>query len=83
MRQTSVIWIKNLNVFVYIFGDLEDDARDKVQVLNREIAEQVVMPRIDVIQNKFSMVEGLEDYLKQYADDIIQNVEFVLEQRRR
>ncbi len=61
-------------------GDLEDDARDKVQVLNREIAKQVVMPRIDVIQNKFSMVEGLEDYLKQYADDIIQNVEFVLEQ---
>ena len=26
-------------------GDLEDDARDRVQVLNRDIAKQVVMPR--------------------------------------
>ena len=61
-------------------GDLEDDARDKVQELNREIANQVVMPRIDLLLNKFSKVEGLADYLKYYAEDIINNVEIVLEQ---
>ena len=61
-------------------GDLEDDARDRVQVLNRDIAKQVVMPRIDLLLNKFSEVQGLEDYLKYYAEDIINNVEMVLEQ---
>ncbi|WP_336929373.1 ATP-binding protein [Acinetobacter tandoii] len=61
-------------------GDLEDDARDKVQELNREIANQVVMPRIDLLLNKFSKVEGLAEYLKLYAEDIINNVEIVLEQ---
>ncbi|CAM2824611.1 Lon protease family protein [Acinetobacter celticus] len=61
-------------------GDLEDDARDRVQALNRDIAKQVVMPRIDLILNKFGDVEGLEEYLKYYADDIINNVEIVLEQ---
>ena len=61
-------------------GDLEDDARDKVQILNRDIAKQVVMPRIEQILNKFGDVEGLKDYLKYYAEDIINNVEIVLEQ---
>lgn len=61
-------------------GDLEDDARDKVSVLNRDIATQVVMPRMDLILNKYGQVKGLEDYLKQYAQDIIDNVELILEQ---
>ncbi|CAB1211610.1 Lon protease family protein [Acinetobacter bouvetii] len=61
-------------------GDLEDDARDKVQHLNRDIAKQVVMPRIDLIQNKYPDVAGLTEYLQYYAEDIINNVEFVLEQ---
>ncbi len=61
-------------------GDLEDDARDRVQVMNRDIAKQVVMPRIDLLLNKFGDVKGLEDYLKYYAEDIINNVEIVLEQ---
>lgn len=61
-------------------GDLEDDARDKVQDLNRDIAKQVVMPRIDIVQNKYPSVEGLTEYLQYYAEDIINNVEFVLEQ---
>ena len=61
-------------------GNLEDDARDKVQVLNRDLAEKVVMPRIEQILNKFSEVKGLKEYLKYYADDIINNVEVVLEQ---
>ena len=61
-------------------GDLEDDARDRVQVLNRDIAKQVVMPRVEQMLTKFKHVEGLEQYLKQYAEDIINNVEIVLEQ---
>ncbi|MFK4049802.1 Lon protease family protein [Acinetobacter venetianus] len=61
-------------------GDLEDDARDQVSILNREIATQVVMPRVDLILNKNKEVKGLEQFLKQYADDIIDNVELILEQ---
>ena len=61
-------------------GDLEDSARDKVQHLNQDIAKQVVMPRIDVILSKFKTVQGLEAFLKHYAEDIIHNVEVVLEQ---
>ncbi|WP_374663826.1 Lon protease family protein [Acinetobacter sp.] len=61
-------------------GDLEDDARDQVQVLNRDIAKQVVLPRIDSLLNKYIDVDGLENYLKYYAEDIINNVEIVLEQ---
>ncbi len=61
-------------------GDLEDHARDKVQVLNRDIAKQVVVPRMSSIANKYKEVSGLKEYLKDYADDIIQHVEIVLEQ---
>ncbi|ALH95572.1 Lon protease family protein [Acinetobacter equi] len=61
-------------------GDLEDDARDQVQLLNREIAKQVVLPRVELLFNKFSEVQGFEEYLKAYAEDIIHNVEIVLEQ---
>ncbi|ANF81508.1 ATP-dependent protease [Acinetobacter sp. NCu2D-2] len=61
-------------------GDLEDDARDQVQLLNRDIAKQVVMPRVEQILSKFKTVEGLKEYLQYYAEDIINNVEIVLEQ---
>ncbi len=61
-------------------GDLEDDARDQVSELNRDIAKQVVIPRIDLIASKFENVDGLDQYLKLYADDIISNVELILEQ---
>ncbi|WP_447502901.1 AAA family ATPase, partial [Acinetobacter pittii] len=45
-----------------------------------DIATQVVMPRMELILNKYGQVKGLEDYLKQYAQDIIDNVELILEQ---
>ncbi|WP_163123600.1 Lon protease family protein [Acinetobacter portensis] len=61
-------------------GDLEDHARDKVQVLNRDIAKKVVVPRIESMLNKFKYINDLADYLKHYAEDIINNVEVVLEQ---
>ncbi len=40
------------------------------------------MPRIDIIQNKYPSVEGLTEYLQYYAEDIINNVEFVSEQEK-
>jgi len=61
-------------------GDLEDDARDKVSLLNRDIAAQVVLPRMEQILNKNKDVKGLEEYLKHYAEDVIENVELILEQ---
>ncbi|WAU77634.1 Lon protease family protein [Acinetobacter sp. TR3] len=61
-------------------GDLEDDARDQVSILNREIATQVVTPRMELILNKNKEVKGLDVYLKHYAEDIIDNVELILEQ---
>ena len=61
-------------------GDLEDQARDQVSDLNRDIATRVVMPRINLILNKHKDVKGLEQYLKQYAEDIIDHVELILEQ---
>ena len=61
-------------------GDLEDHARDKVQVLNRDIAKAVVVPRIEQLLNKYQSVKDLDDYLKHYSEDIINNVEIVLEQ---
>lgn len=61
-------------------GDLEDDARDQVQVLNRDIAKQVVMPRMTALANKYKDVVGLKEYLHDYGDDIIQHVELILDQ---
>ncbi|RYL27724.1 Lon protease family protein [Acinetobacter piscicola] len=61
-------------------GDLEDDARDQVSELNRDIAKQVIIPRMEQILNKFEAVQGLEQYLKLYAQDIIDNVETVIDQ---
>ena len=71
---------KKLERLGLLLGDLEDDARDRVQVLNREIAKQVVVPRVEQMLAKFKDVEGLDKYLKFYAEDIINNVEIVLEQ---
>ena len=61
-------------------GDLEDEARDKVSELNRDIAKQVIIPRLEAILAKFKDVHGLEQYLKLYATDIIDNVETILDQ---
>ncbi|OTG83569.1 Lon protease family protein [Acinetobacter sp. ANC 4648] len=61
-------------------GDLEDEARDQVSELNRDIAKQVVLPRFEIILNKFGAIHGLEQYLKLYAEDIINNVETILDQ---
>ncbi|WP_445115583.1 Lon protease family protein [Acinetobacter sp. WZC-1] len=61
-------------------GNLEDDARDQVSELNRDIAKQVVTPRLNLILNKHKEVQGLEQYLRLYATDIIDNVEMILNQ---
>ncbi|WP_227515665.1 Lon protease family protein [Acinetobacter qingfengensis] len=60
-------------------GILEDNARDQVVDLNHDIANQVIMPKIKNILHRFEDVEGLEQYLKLYAKDIIENVELILD----
>ena len=61
-------------------GDLEDEARDLVSELNRDIAKQVIIPRMEMILSKFPNVDGLQQFLKLYAEDVIENVETILEQ---
>ena len=61
-------------------GDLEDEARDLVSELNRDIGKQVILPRMELILTKFPNIDALEQYLKFYAEDMIDNVETVLEQ---
>ncbi|AOA58971.1 Lon protease family protein [Acinetobacter larvae] len=61
-------------------GNLEDNARDQVSLLNRDIAKQVVTPRIQQLIEKHKEVKGLEAYLKAYLQDIIDQVELILEQ---
>jgi lon-related putative ATP-dependent protease len=60
-------------------GILEDDARDRVLDLNHDIANQVVIPKLKAIAQRFENVEGLEHYLKLYGKDIIENVEQILD----
>lgn len=57
---------------------LEELARDKVEKLNHGIAEQVVLPKIKTVQQRFEDVKGLERYLDLYSKDIIQHVELIL-----
>ncbi|MCF8999313.1 Lon protease family protein [Acinetobacter nectaris] len=61
-------------------GDLEDDARDRVSDLNKEVAQEIVIPKIEQILKKHKHVEGLHHYLEHYANDVIDHVELILEQ---
>lgn len=70
---------KKLDLLGLQLGDLEDEARDQVSELNRDIAKQVILPRMETILNKFNTT-GLDAYLKLYAQDLIDNVEMVIEQ---
>lgn len=60
-------------------GSMEDTARNQVIRLNHEIAQNVVEPKIKTILQRFEHVEGLEDYLKHYMQDIIAHVELIVE----
>lgn len=70
---------KKLDQLGLQLGSLEDEARNRVSELNRDIAKQVILPRMEAILNKFK-VTGLDTYLKLYAQDLIDNVEMVIEQ---
>ncbi|SDB84836.1 Lon protease family protein [Acinetobacter boissieri] len=71
---------KKLERLGLALGDIEDVARDQVTDLNREIAQDVIIPRIEKLLKSFQGVEGLQNYLERYAADIINNIEAVLEQ---
>ena len=61
-------------------GQMEEQARVKVSTINRELASSVVEPKILQIAQRFEHVNGLEDYLKIYAQDVITHVEHILAQ---
>lgn len=61
-------------------GQMEEQARASVNKLNTELAESVVTPKINQIAQRFEHVQGLESYLKAYAQDVINHVEHILSQ---
>lgn len=61
-------------------GQMEEQARAKVSTINRELASSVVEPKILQIALRFEHVDGLEQYLKIYAQDVITHVEHILAQ---
>ncbi len=61
-------------------GQLEDQARVKVSRINRELATSVVEPKVQQIALRFEHVNGLDEYLKIYAQDVINHVEHILAQ---
>ncbi len=61
-------------------GQLEDQAHVKVSRINRELATSVVEPKVQQIALRFEHVDGLDDYLKIYAQDVINHVEHILAQ---
>lgn len=63
-------------------GTLEDLARNEVLTLNKNIATQVVTPKIQQVLNKYKEVKNLDKYLKAYTKDIIENVDLILDQEQ-
>lgn len=61
-------------------GQMEEQARAKVSTINRELASSVVEPKIMQIAQRFEHVNGLDQYLKVYAQDVITHVEHILAQ---
>jgi predicted ATP-dependent protease len=61
-------------------GRIEEQTRHQVASLNAQLATDVVMPRITQAAQRFEHVNGFSEYLKDYATDIIEHVELILEQ---
>ncbi len=59
-------------------GRLEDQSRDQIMQLNAELAAEVVLPRVQMLEQRFEHVDGLARYLKAYANDIIEHVNDIL-----
>lgn len=61
-------------------GQMEDQARAIVSKLNTELAASIVEPKVNQIAQRFEHVDGIEVYLKAYAQDVIHHVEHILAQ---
>jgi lon-related putative ATP-dependent protease len=61
-------------------GRIEEQTRHQVAKLNAQIASDVVIPRVTQVAQRFEHVNGITEYLKDYATDIIEHVELILEQ---
>ncbi len=59
---------------------IEEQTRNQVAKLNAQLASEVVMPKVNQIANRFEHVSGFGEYVRDYAEDIIEHVELILEQ---
>ena len=57
---------------------LADQTHGQVTSLNHELATQVVVPRVQKFGESWYHIDGMADYLKHYAADIVAHVEFIL-----
>lgn len=61
-------------------GLMEDQARAIVNKINTELAASIVEPKVNQIAQRFEHVDGIDVYLKAYAQDVIHHVEHILAQ---
>ncbi len=61
-------------------GRIEEQTRHQVARLNAQLASDIVIPRVTQVGQRFEHVNGITEYLKDYATDIIEHVELILEQ---
>jgi predicted ATP-dependent protease len=61
-------------------GRIEEQTRHQVARLNAQIASDIVLPRVTQVGQRFEHVNGISEYLKDYATDIVEHVELILEQ---
>jgi len=61
-------------------GRIEEQTRDQVAQLNAGLASEIVLPKVQQIEQRFEHVDGLATYLKAYSQDIIENIEDILAQ---
>lgn len=61
-------------------GRIEEQTRHQVARLNAQIASDIVLPRVTQVGQRFEHVNGIAEYLKDYATDIVEHVELILEQ---
>lgn len=61
-------------------GRIEEQTRDQVVQLNAGLASEIILPKVNQIEQRFEHVDNLAAYLKAYSQDIVENIEDILAQ---
>lgn len=61
-------------------GRIEEQTRDQVVQLNVGLASEIILPKVNQIEQRFEHVDNLAAYLKAYSQDVIENIEDILAQ---